>query len=95
VAGLWFSPVSSSKEAGLTAYASLSSLYGEAGWEKLNTRRKIRKLSRFELTPSVVIGTDCIGSCKFSYHAITATTPRLIESNFTFLTMADLNSRET
>jgi hypothetical protein len=28
----------------------------------------------FELTTSVVIGTDCIGSCKSSYHAITATT---------------------
>jgi hypothetical protein len=32
---------------GLTAYASLSSLYAETGWEKLNTRRKIRKLSLF------------------------------------------------
>ena len=30
--------------------------------------------SRFELTTSVVMGTDCIGSCKSSYHAITATT---------------------
>ena len=26
--------------------------------------------SRFELTTSVVIGTDCIGSCKSNYHAI-------------------------
>jgi len=32
---------------GLTAYASLSSLYAETGWEKLNIRRKIRKLSLF------------------------------------------------
>ena len=32
---------------GLTAYAILSSLYAETGWEKLNTRRKIRKLSLF------------------------------------------------
>jgi hypothetical protein len=32
---------------GLTAYANLSSLYAETGWEKLNTRRKIRKLSLF------------------------------------------------
>ena len=31
-------------------------------------------LSRFELTTSVVIGTDCIGSCKSNYHTITATT---------------------
>ena len=30
--------------------------------------------STFELTTSVVIGTDCIGSCKSSYHATTATT---------------------
>jgi hypothetical protein len=28
----------------------------------------------FELTTSVVIDTDFIGSCKFSYHTITATT---------------------
>jgi hypothetical protein len=32
---------------GLTAYASLSSLYAETGWEKLNTRRKIRNLLLF------------------------------------------------
>ena len=30
--------------------------------------------STFELTTSVVIGTDCIGSCKSNYHTITATT---------------------
>ena len=30
--------------------------------------------SRFELTKSAVIGTDCIGSCKSNYHTITATT---------------------
>ena len=29
---------------------------------------------RFELTTSVVIGTDCIGSCKSNYYTITATT---------------------
>jgi hypothetical protein len=28
---------------------------------------------KFELTTSVVIGTDCIGSCKSNYHTITAT----------------------
>jgi hypothetical protein len=27
---------------------------------------------RFEITKSVVIGTDCIGSCKSNYHMITA-----------------------
>ena len=30
--------------------------------------------SRFELTTSVVISTDCIGSCISNYHTITATT---------------------
>ena len=30
--------------------------------------------SRFELTTSVVIGTDCIGNCKSIYHTITAMT---------------------
>jgi hypothetical protein len=29
---------------------------------------------RFKLTTTVVIGTDCIGSCKFNYHTITAMT---------------------
>ena len=30
--------------------------------------------SRFELTTSVMIGTDCISSCRPNYHTITATT---------------------
>ena len=29
---------------------------------------------RFEITKSMVIGTDCLGSCKSNYHMITATT---------------------
>jgi hypothetical protein len=29
--------------------------------------------SRFELTTSVVIGTECLGSCKSNYHTIMAT----------------------
>ena len=29
--------------------------------------------SRFKLTTSVVIGTDCLGSCKSNYHMITTT----------------------
>jgi hypothetical protein len=37
--------------------------------------------SRFELTPSVVIGTDCIGSCKSNYHTITATMPPPLSPN--------------
>ena len=31
-------------------------------------------LIEIELTTSVVIGTDCIDSCKSNYHTITATT---------------------
>jgi hypothetical protein len=43
--------------------------------------------SRFELTTSVVISTDCIGICKSNYHTITAKTPpvekrRYIWSNY-------------
>ena len=34
--------------------------------------------SIFESTSSVVIGTDCIGSCKSNYHTITATTAPLL-----------------
>jgi hypothetical protein len=34
--------------------------------------------SRLELTTSVVIGTDCIGSCKSNYHTITTTTVPLL-----------------
>ena len=34
----------------------------------------ISPYSRFELTTSVVIGTDCIGSCKSNYRTISATT---------------------
>ena len=34
--------------------------------------------SRFELTTSVVIGTDCICSCKSNYHTITATTNKIL-----------------
>jgi hypothetical protein len=34
--------------------------------------------SRFELATSVVIGTDCIGSCKSNYHTITVTTTPIL-----------------
>jgi hypothetical protein len=36
--------------------------------------------SGFELTTSVVIGTDCIGSCNSKYHTITATTAPIFVS---------------
>jgi hypothetical protein len=32
-------------------------------------------MNGFELTTLVVIGTDCIGSCKSNYYTITTTTP--------------------
>jgi hypothetical protein len=35
--------------------------------------------SRSELTASVVIDTDCIGSCKSNYHTITATTAHALQ----------------
>ena len=38
--------------------------------------------SRFELTTSVVIGTDCIGSCKSNYHTITVTSTNRLNFNF-------------
>ena len=39
--------------------------------------------SRFELTTLVVIGTDCIGSCK-NYHVITAMTPPLSKNKIEY-----------
>ena len=38
--------------------------------------------SKFEFTTSVVIGTDCIGSCKSNYHTITATTAPIDRCRF-------------
>jgi hypothetical protein len=38
--------------------------------------------SRFELTTLVVIGTDCICSCKSNYHTITVTTAPIFALNF-------------
>ena len=50
-------------------------------WVKLQVTDKLYLImlytspwSRVELTTSVVIGTDCIGSCKSNYHTITAMT---------------------
>ena len=37
--------------------------------------------SRFDLTTSVVIGTDCIGSCKSNYHMIMATMALKVRCN--------------
>jgi len=45
--------------------------------------------SRFELTTSVVIGTDCIGSCKSNYHTITAMS--MSDGNYQSLTKAYIN----
>ena len=42
--------------------------------------------SRFELKTSVVILTDCIGSCKSNYHTITATmAPNIMKKHLSIL----------
>ena len=41
--------------------------------------------SRFKLTTSVVIGTDCIVSCKSNYHTITATTAPCFEGGINLI----------
>ena len=38
--------------------------------------------SKFDLTTSLVIGTDCIGSCKSNYHAIMAMTNHIFIYNY-------------
>ena len=44
-------------------------------WQTYHIMLHTSPWSRFDLTTtSVVIGTDCIGSCKSNYHTITATT---------------------
>jgi hypothetical protein len=41
-------------------------------WQTVSHNVVHLALIEFELTTSVVIGTDCIGSCKSNYHTITA-----------------------
>ena len=49
----------------------------------------------FELTTLVVIGTDCIGSCKSNYHTITATTVVLVSSiSAIFITRTTQNNNK-
>ena len=40
-------------------------------WQYLSHNVVSSTLAGFELATLVVIGTDCIGSCKFNYHTIT------------------------
>jgi hypothetical protein len=40
--------------------------------------------ARFELTTLVVIGSDCTGSCKSNYHAVTTTTAPTLQYNWKF-----------
>ena len=42
-------------------------------WQTLLLYRAHLALAGFEFTPLVVIGTDCIGSCKSNYNTITTT----------------------
>jgi hypothetical protein len=60
-------------------------------WWKLSTRRKPPTRHKsltwtgFELTTSVVICTDCIGSCKSNYHMnMTTMAPNISKYNFFF-----------
>ena len=50
-------------------------------WQTLS-HNVVHLALRFELTTYVVIDNDCIGSCKFSYHTIKATTDRLLHYQF-------------
>ena len=43
-------------------------------WKKPEDLEKTNDWSRFEFTTSVVVDTDCIGSCKSNYHTIMTTT---------------------
>jgi hypothetical protein len=43
-------------------------------WQTLSRNVLHLAWAGFELTTSVVLGTDCLGSCKSNYHMITATT---------------------
>ena len=49
--------------------------------------------SRFELTTSVVIGTDCICSCKSNYHTIMTTmVPKWTDTEWKYICIANINS---
>ena len=56
-------------------------------WKPPTSRKSLKNFitlytspwSRFELTTSVAICTDCIGNCKSNYHTITTTTGPLEE----------------
>ena len=49
-------------------------------WRKPDNPEKTTDLSQVtdKLTTSVVIGTDCIGSCKSNYHTIMAMTAPIL-----------------
>jgi hypothetical protein len=54
-------------------------------WQTLSYNVVHLAMSRFKLATSVVVGTDCIGSCKSNYHAITTTmSPPWIQNMCTF-----------
>jgi hypothetical protein len=51
-------------------------------WRKPEDLKKTIDLLGFELTTPKVVGTDCICSCKCSYHTITVTTAPCIKMRF-------------
>jgi hypothetical protein len=57
----------------VTTHPSLTRARNTNGtWVSYTPSISTPALAGFELTPLVVIGTDCIGSCKSNYHAIRA-----------------------
>ena len=53
-------------------------------WQTLSHNVVHIALIRFELTTSVVIGTDCIGNCKVNYHMTTTAPDMLREWNMIY-----------
>ena len=52
--------------------------------------KKPEEYPGFELTTLVVIGTDCIGSCKSNYHTTTTTTaPKMVYKKQELLTFRE------
>ena len=63
-------------------------LPGTSRWQTLS-HNAVSPWPWFELTTLVVIGTDCIGSCRSNHHTITTTTTPtvFVNSMFTYITL--------
>ena len=56
--------------------------------------RSVNAMNGFKLITLVVIGTDCIGSCKSNYHTTTTTTAPLVIELYTFKLVQEVTSIE-